>query len=128
MHDTVQAQVAGRTAACPRRGSRGLSDGSWIVGRGLSVYMLRHPEQDRGPLRQRLLRAQDLSFDTKMTIWTGIVGFLANLIVATVLNPLFRRLPHGHDETARRLRDRRSSGANRGRPRTSPPRYVTGRD
>lgn len=40
MHDTVQAQVAGRTAACPRRGSRGLSDGGWIVGRGLSVYML----------------------------------------------------------------------------------------
>jgi hypothetical protein len=34
-----------------------------------------------------------------MTIWTGIVGLPANLIVATVLNPLFRRLPHGHDET-----------------------------
>lgn len=45
---------------------------------------MRHPEQYRGPLRQRLLRAQDLGFDTKMTTWTGIVGLLANLIVATV--------------------------------------------
>jgi hypothetical protein len=34
-----------------------------------------------------------------MTIWTGIVGLIANLIVATVLNPLFPRLPHGPDET-----------------------------
>jgi hypothetical protein len=34
-----------------------------------------------------------------MTIWTGIVGLIASLIVATVLNPLFPRLPHGPDET-----------------------------
>jgi hypothetical protein len=35
-----------------------------------------------------------------VTIWTGIVGVLANLIVATVLSPLFARLPRGRDETS----------------------------
>jgi hypothetical protein len=35
-----------------------------------------------------------------VTIWTGVVGLVANLIVATALNPLFSRLPRGHDETS----------------------------
>jgi hypothetical protein len=35
-----------------------------------------------------------------VTIWTGIVGVAANLIVAAALIPLFARLPRGRDETS----------------------------
>jgi hypothetical protein len=35
-----------------------------------------------------------------MTIWTGIVGLIANLIVATALTLVLGRLPRGHDETS----------------------------
>jgi hypothetical protein len=35
-----------------------------------------------------------------MTIWTGIVGLIANLIVATALTLVFGRLPRGRDETS----------------------------
>jgi hypothetical protein len=35
-----------------------------------------------------------------VTIWTGIVGVVANLVVATGLTPLLARLPRGRDETS----------------------------
>jgi hypothetical protein len=35
-----------------------------------------------------------------MTIWTGIVGVVANLVVAAALTPLLARLPRGRDETS----------------------------
>jgi hypothetical protein len=39
-------------------------------------------------------------FNTELTIWTGIVGLIANLIVATALTPLLALLPRGRDETS----------------------------
>lgn len=39
-------------------------------------------------------------FDTKMTIWTGLVGLIANLGVATVLTLVLGRFARGQDETS----------------------------
>ena len=72
----------------------------WIVGMGLSVYMLYvTPSKTAAHFGSASFAFKTWGFDTKITIWTGIVGLIANLIVATVLNPLFRRLRDGHDET-----------------------------
>ena len=39
-------------------------------------------------------------FDTKVTIWTGAVGLVVNLVVAAALTPLLGRLPRGRDQTS----------------------------
>jgi SSS family solute:Na+ symporter len=72
----------------------------WFAGMGLSIYMLwitasptaKHFGSASFPLS--LWGAH-----SKITIWTGIVGVIANLVVATVLTPVFARLPRGADET-----------------------------
>lgn len=71
-----------------------------VVGMGLSVYMLYvTASKTAAHFGSASFAFKTWGFDTKMTIWTGIVGLVANLIVATVLNPLFRRLRDGYDET-----------------------------
>jgi len=72
----------------------------WVVGMGLSVYMLYvTPSKTSAHFGSASFAFSSWGFDTKMTIWTGIIGVLANLIVATALTPLVRRLPRGQDET-----------------------------
>jgi solute:Na+ symporter, SSS family len=73
----------------------------WLVGMGLSVYMLWvTPSKTATHFGSASFAFKTWGFDTKMTIWTGIVGVLANLIVATALTPLLGRLPRGRDETS----------------------------
>jgi SSS family solute:Na+ symporter len=73
----------------------------WVVGMGLSVYMLYvTPSKTAAHFGSASFAFKTWGFDTKVTIWTGIVGLIANLVVATVLNPLFSRWPRGHDETS----------------------------
>jgi len=73
----------------------------WVVGMGLSVYMLYiTPSKTSAHFGSASFAFSSWGFDTKMTIWTGIIGVLANLIVATALTPLLRRLPQGQDETS----------------------------
>jgi SSS family solute:Na+ symporter len=73
----------------------------WVVGMGLSVYMLWvTPSKTSAHFGSASFAFKTWGFDTKMTIWTGIVGVLANLIVATALTPLLQRLPRGRDETS----------------------------
>lgn len=73
----------------------------WIAGMGLSVYMLWvTPGKTTAHFGSASYPLSQLGFDTKITIWTGIVGIIVNLIVATAVNPLFARLPRGRDETA----------------------------
>jgi hypothetical protein len=68
---------------------------------GLSIYMLYvTPSKTAVHFGSASFAFKTWGFDTEVTIWTGIVGLVANLIVATVLNPLFGRLPRGHDETS----------------------------
>ena len=72
----------------------------WVVGMGLSVYMLWvTPGKTTAHFGSASFAFKTWGFDTKMTIWTGIVGLIANLIVATALTPLLGRLPRGRDET-----------------------------
>jgi solute:Na+ symporter, SSS family len=73
----------------------------WIVGMGLSVYMLYvTPSKTTAHFGSASFAFSTWGVDTKVTIWTGIIGLVANLIVATALTPLFRRLPRGRDETS----------------------------
>jgi SSS family solute:Na+ symporter len=73
----------------------------WVVGMGLSVYMLYvTPGKTAAHFGSASFAFSTWGFDTKVTIWTGIIGLVANLIVATALTPLFRRLPRGRDETS----------------------------
>jgi SSS family solute:Na+ symporter len=73
----------------------------WLAGMGLSVYML---YVTTSPTAKHFGNASfSLStwgFNTKITIWTGIVGLVCNLVVSFVLTPLFNLLPKGHDQTA----------------------------
>src|SRR5205814_592277 len=73
----------------------------WVVGMGLSIYMLYvTPGKTTTHFGSASFAFSTWGFNTKLTIWTGIVGLLANLIVATVLTLLFTRLPRGRDETS----------------------------
>jgi len=73
----------------------------WIVGMGLSVYMLYiTPSTTTAHFGSASFAFSSWGIDTKMTIWTGIVGVVANLVVATALTPLLARLPRGRDETS----------------------------
>jgi solute:Na+ symporter, SSS family len=73
----------------------------WLAGMGLSVYMLYvTPSKTASHFGSASFAFSTWGFHTKVTIWTGIVGVLANLVVATALTPLFARLmPRGQDET-----------------------------
>jgi SSS family solute:Na+ symporter len=73
----------------------------WMVGMGLSLYMLYvTPGKTTNHFGSASFAFSTWGFNTKVTIWTGIVGLIANLIVATVLTLLFARLPRGRDETS----------------------------
>jgi solute:Na+ symporter, SSS family len=73
----------------------------WVVGMGLSIYMLYvTPGKTTNHFGSASFAFSTWGLNTKMTIWTGIVGLIANLIVATVLTLLFARLPRGRDETS----------------------------
>jgi solute:Na+ symporter, SSS family len=73
----------------------------WVVGMGLSVYMLYvTSSKTAAHFGSASFAFKTWGFDTKMTIWTGIVGLLANLIVAAALTPLLGRLPRGQDDTS----------------------------
>ena len=73
----------------------------WIVGMGLSVYMLYvTPSKTATHFGSASFAFSTWGFHTSVTIWTGIVGVAANLVVATALTPLLRRLPRGRDETS----------------------------
>jgi SSS family solute:Na+ symporter len=72
----------------------------WIAGMGLSIYMLWiTPSKTAAHFGSASFAFSSWGFDTKITIWTGIVGVVANLVVAAVLTPLLRRAPRGNDET-----------------------------
>jgi len=73
----------------------------WIAGMGLSVYMLWiTPSKTAAHFGGASFALSHLGLDTKATIWTGIVGLVVNLLVATVLSLVFSRLPRGTDETS----------------------------
>ena len=73
----------------------------WIVGMGLSVYMLWvTPGKTSAHFGSASFPLSQLGIHTKMAIWTGIVGVIVNLVVATALNPLFARAPRGQDDTS----------------------------
>jgi SSS family solute:Na+ symporter len=73
----------------------------WVAGMGLSIYMLWvTPSKTAAHFGSASFAFKTWGFDTKMTIWTGIVGLIANLIVATALTLVFGRLPRGRDETS----------------------------
>jgi len=72
----------------------------WVVGMGLSIYMLWvTPSKTAAHFGSASFAFKTWGFDTKMTIWTGIVGLIANLIVATAFTFALGRLPRGRDET-----------------------------
>jgi solute:Na+ symporter, SSS family len=72
----------------------------WIVGMGLSVYMLYVTKSTTAAhFGSASFALSTWGFHTKVTIWTGIVGVVANLVVASVLTPVLARLPRGQDET-----------------------------
>lgn len=66
----------------------------WLAGMGLSVYML---YVTHSPTVHHFASASfalsSWGLHTKFTIWTGIVGLAANLVVSTLLTPVFRRVP-----------------------------------
>jgi SSS family solute:Na+ symporter len=73
----------------------------WVVGMGLSVYMLYVTKSTTAThFGSASFALSTLGLHTKMTIWTGIVGVAANLVVAAVLTPLLAWLPRGRDETS----------------------------
>jgi solute:Na+ symporter, SSS family len=72
----------------------------WLAGMGLSIYMLYvTPGKTTAHFGSASFAFSTWGFNTKLTIWTGIVGLIANLVVTTVLTLLFSRLPRGRDET-----------------------------
>jgi len=72
----------------------------WIVGMGLSVYMLYITKSTTAShFGSASFALSTWGLHTKVAIWTGIVGVVANLVVAAVLTPLLAWLPRGRDET-----------------------------
>ena len=73
----------------------------WVAGMGLSVYMLYiTPSKTAAHFGSASFAFSAWGINTKVTIWTGIVGLVVNLIVATALTPLLGRLPRGRDDTS----------------------------
>ena len=72
----------------------------WFAGMGLSVYMLYVTSSPTtSHFGSASFKFSTWGIDTKVTIWTGIVGLGANIAVSTILTPLLARLPRGSDET-----------------------------
>jgi SSS family solute:Na+ symporter len=75
----------------------------WIVGMGLSIYVLWiTPNPAPGGSQHFGSSTFALShwgLNPTAGIWTGIVGLVANVLVSAVLTPLLRRAPRGADET-----------------------------
>jgi solute:Na+ symporter, SSS family len=72
----------------------------WIVGMGLSVYMLYVTRSTTAShFGSASFALSTWGLHTKVTIWTGIIGVAANLLVASVLSPLLALLPRGAEET-----------------------------
>jgi len=73
----------------------------WLAGMGLSVYML---YVTHSPTLHHFASASfalsTWGLHTKFTIWTGIVGIVANLVVSTVLTPVLRRVSTPRSEVA----------------------------
>ena len=75
--------------------------GGWVAGMGLSVYMLYvTPGKTTSHFGSASFALSTWGFNTTATIWTGIVGVVANLVVATALTPLLARLPRGRPNDA----------------------------
>jgi SSS family solute:Na+ symporter len=73
----------------------------WVAGMGLSVYMLYvTPSKTAAHFGSASFAFSTWGFDTKVTIWTGAVGLVVNLVVAAALTPLLGRLPRGRDDTS----------------------------
>lgn len=73
----------------------------WIVGMGLSVWMLYATKSATAAhFGSASFALSSWGLHTKVTIWTGIVGVVANLVVAALLTPLLAWLPQGRDETS----------------------------
>jgi SSS family solute:Na+ symporter len=76
----------------------------WIVGMGYSLYMLwqiPNPKTNHAHFGGSAYPLSHFGFHTTATIWVGIVGLLANLIVAVVVTLVLRaiRSPEGRDVT-----------------------------
>ncbi len=74
--------------------------GGWLAGMGLSIYMLYVTSSTTTKhFGNASFAFSQWGFHTKVTIWTGIVGLVANLVVSALLTLVFRQLPRGSDET-----------------------------
>ena len=76
--------------------------GGWVVGMAVSLGMLWVTPKAGLPgshFGGALFSLAHWGFDTKVTIWTGIVGVVVNIVVSLLLTPLFSALPRGDDET-----------------------------
>ena len=76
--------------------------GGWAVGMGMSLWMLWVTPKAGSPgshFGGSQYAFSHLGFDTKVTIWTGIIGVLINIVVSAVLTPLFGGADRGADQT-----------------------------
>ena len=76
----------------------------WVVGMVYSLYMLwqiPNPKTNHAHFGGSAYPLSHFGFDTNATIWVGIVGLLANLIVAAVVTVVLRAMkrPEGNDLT-----------------------------
>jgi SSS family solute:Na+ symporter len=76
----------------------------WVVGMAYSLYMLwqiPNPKTNHAHFGGSAYPLSHFGFDTTATIWVGIVGLLANLIVAAIVTLVLRGMkrPEGVDAT-----------------------------
>lgn len=75
----------------------------WVIGMGASVWMLYLTPKAGKPdshFGGSLFSFTHWGFDTKITIWTGIVGLVINIVVSVLLTPLLKHTPRGVDKTS----------------------------
>ena len=77
----------------------------WVVGMAYSIYMLwqiPNPKTNHAHFGGSAYPLSHFGFDTSATIWVGIIGLLANLIVAAVVTVVLRAMKRaeGNDATA----------------------------
>ena len=73
-----------------------------VIGMSASLWMLWLIPKPGLPLSHfggSLFGLSHFGLNTKLTIWTGIIGVVINIAVALILTPVFSRLPRGIDET-----------------------------
>ncbi|MEN3357875.1 MAG: solute:Na+ symporter, family, partial [Mycobacteriales bacterium] len=79
----------------------------WAVGMAAGIWMLWITPAVNVGTGQRIrphwggaqFALSHWGFDTKVTVYTGIVAVLLNLLVAAILTPFFRGRPAGDDQT-----------------------------